>query len=968
MIPVLILIRPLDLYTGQRVDIRLGSAADAAALGMDGKPWEPAIARRPRIAQDLMSADLDGKFKLAAADFVISMNLLSRIRDVNRLHFPGASVIIYRATDLAMSRSPVEFKGIVRTAPYDRDTQRLTINAQVDRSRIDKPLLTREFTGGGGADGEAAVRGVLKPFGAGYNESIEWVLFDTVNNIGMLDGYGNLRTVHRALEALNDLGPPVRDYPTYAALAAGLRAKEVVPGRWATCIAEGMVGLGAPPVGRITFVASFALNRSGAIMKQALSVQLGLPDTDIDLDAFDLLDVSMNREVRYHTTSQIQVSDLIEALAWPINATPLITAQNQIAITRATLSAPVATLIRGGSNPTVTDWRTAEPIEPVYRIVYRACRPGVVLSNEEVNYVDDLIDRGLYSPTEVYRAGNLVWLADKSQWLYRNATPAAGHMPPSTKAPDAAGNVSDEWWFRRQRASTAVDLAYASGETLESLKPRQAGADVTGENTAHDTAFVGGIPTQEVLDTIEAVVSDGILSPPEKSVAIVQFDDQKAKMKALNDRFIALGSPADIAPYRDAAVTAFNKLDTYLHVTLVPSIDAVSSDTPIDGAVYRQTWREAVGAINEYLAAITGRPGKDAPLVLTQWSIDGVSNWHANFFGADAYYRQSNDGGVTYGPAVKGVGEDGFVGADGLSATHVFRRSPTVPATPLRDSGNPPPGWSDGPPAGTDFLWMSKATYRLTAQVADWSAPQRISGEPGLNAPLIKTQWSINGVDGWHDNYFGADKFYRQSNDGGATYGPAIQGVGEGGAGADGTNESIIFKRSETVPPTPPTNVGDPPPGWSDGPPDGEAFLWLSKARFRAGVQLVPWSTPQRISGPEGKKGDNSTVPGPPGRPAVVFYQDAVPVGPIEGDTWVTMTVPKTWRQYRGGVWSPMLGAVAGFDLLTAKQIAVDDLASLTANIGFLVSYNGQGGRVERDGNGTRVYSNSGRLRSKSGF
>jgi hypothetical protein len=53
---------------------------------------------------------------------------------------------------------------------------------------------------------------------------------------------------------------------------------------------------------------------------------------------------------------------------------------------------------------------------------------------------------------------------------------------------------------------------------------------------------------------------------------------------------------------------------------------------------------------------------------------------------------------------------------------------------------------------------------------------------------------------------------------------------------------------------------------------------------------------------------------------------------------------------------------------ITADRLSVVSLSALTANIGFLVSYNGQGGRVERDGNGTRIYGNNGVLRVKIGF
>lgn len=61
-----------------------------------------------------------------------------------------------------------------------------------------------------------------------------------------------------------------------------------------------------------------------------------------------------------------------------------------------------------------------------------------------------------------------------------------------------------------------------------------------------------------------------------------------------------------------------------------------------------------------------------------------------------------------------------------------FRRSPTLPATPI---GENPVGWSDGPPAGTDPLWMSRAVKSVNtgAIVTDWTTPVRFDG----NNPII---------------------------------------------------------------------------------------------------------------------------------------------------------------------------------------------------------------------------------------
>ncbi|MBW6531932.1 hypothetical protein KZ820_14415 [Sphingomonas sp. RRHST34] len=154
-----------------------------------------------------------------------------------------------------------------------------------------------------------------------------------------------------------------------------------------------------------------------------------------------------------------------------------------------------------------------------------------------------------------------------------------------------------------------------------------------------------------------------------------------------------------------------------------------------DPLFFRAALASATPRINDltFIAyAATGQPGASAPLVRVQWSINGVDNWHDNYFGADVYQRQSNDGGVTWGPAYRVVGENGTVGTDGTFASFVFKRSTTVPAAPLDNSGNPPTGWTDAPPAGTDFLWQSKATFRAATQLSSWSAPVRISGEDGF--------------------------------------------------------------------------------------------------------------------------------------------------------------------------------------------------------------------------------------------
>src|SRR3546814_11926008 len=92
------------------------------------------------------------------------------------------------------------------------------------------------------------MRGVLKPAGFGTMENIEPVWFDTTRWIGCIDGYGNTTAIPKLMEGLDDRGAAVANYASYTALAAAIDTGVVAPGPWATCVAAGLGGPGAPPV------------------------------------------------------------------------------------------------------------------------------------------------------------------------------------------------------------------------------------------------------------------------------------------------------------------------------------------------------------------------------------------------------------------------------------------------------------------------------------------------------------------------------------------------------------------------------------------------------------------------------------------------------------------------------------------------------------------------------------------------
>lgn len=480
----LIEISPWSRSGEAREVIRIADGPTPGTYGLGDVRWDAAVKARPTISMDVSSPRLDGGLRAGRASFVIAIGNL-RSCNYKDLFFRSAPVRIYATSSENFSTATTEFQGRIVNARESSDGSALTVDCQVWTSDIERPLLVNEFSGFGGIEGDISLRGTLRPAGFGINENIPPVWFDLTDNIGQIDGYANTLAITRLMEGASDFGPAFADYPTYAQLKAAIAGGTVKEGRWATCIADGLIGLGAPPVGLITINAQFGSNRVGQICRRILTAHAGISPTFVDEAAFNAVDAAVNRPVHYWTKTQRTVQDLFEKLARSANCTPLVTLQGMVSITRAVASAPIGTIdCSGALAPRVKKREYAALTAPYWQIKARASRPASVLTFDQVNYADNLVDRGLYGSAIIYRQGNIVWLKDGSQWLYINDTPSAGYPPP-------VGSVSNDYWQNMQRPTRASDIAYDSGELVEALKPAQAGADKTALNTSANTAQVG---------------------------------------------------------------------------------------------------------------------------------------------------------------------------------------------------------------------------------------------------------------------------------------------------------------------------------------------------------------------------------------------------------------------------------------------------------------------------------------------
>lgn len=629
MKPLLAYIQPRVAAGGARTDIRVATGGSGPAAGLGGYQWDAAIVRRPRMSIELLSPTIDGKVSLGRADFVIN---LGRVRQYNlprTLYWLGAPVTIYDASTLDLATAPIEFTGYVRQSAYDLETDQLTLNLEVSAQALDKPVLFNEFTGAGGLLGDASLKGHLQPAGFGSVQNVEPVWFDLTRNIGMIDGYGNTTAIGALFEGGSDFGARVADYADYATLAARIDDKTVAPGRWATCVAYGLVGLGAPPVRPITVDATFGSNRIGAIIQRLMTTHAGISTDSIDTAAFTALDAAVNRPAHHWMNQQRQVQDLIETMAASCNATPLMTFQGKFSITRVFGGTNVATIDRlAGGSPRITKWRVLDPDAPTWRMRARAARPGVTLDIDQILYADTIVDRGVYATATDYRQGNLVWNAAGAQFLYINATPGHGNAPP------VAPTTSNAYWQQTKQAPAAADLYYADGTPIENLKPAQIASDKTSTNTA--AAIAGQAATATSSDF--SVVT-GATKPADGATNDLGLYSAEATMVINGNNVSATGN---LALSKNAYSTKGLVGSAIVTGRLVGSAEAIFGLTTTrppggGGAGFRYSFYRSGTGVYAYEV---GGPDGNIPQTLTTSASDS-DVWSIAYDGVRAYYYRN---------------------------------------------------------------------------------------------------------------------------------------------------------------------------------------------------------------------------------------------------------------------------------------------------------------------------------------
>lgn len=209
------------------------------------------------------------------------------------LGWSGRPITLFRGEPGAARSSFVQvFQGAVDGLTPSES--QVSLRLRTREALLERPLQSLLYAGTGGKEGGSDLVGKRKPLAYGRNFNVPAVLVDAPNLVFQ---------VHEGqteeIQAVRDRGVPLvidADYPTYTDLLAAMIAN----GECATCLAEGLVRLGAANAGTVTVdlkgdASGGYVETAAGIIRRIVTTRLDTvnlvdPD-DLEIAAFDQLDL-----------------------------------------------------------------------------------------------------------------------------------------------------------------------------------------------------------------------------------------------------------------------------------------------------------------------------------------------------------------------------------------------------------------------------------------------------------------------------------------------------------------------------------------------------------------------------------------------------------------------------------------------------------------------------------------------------
>lgn len=456
--PSFITLNPIDPGTDTRVTVRLCASQDPAHTGAAGQIWWPAIVVQPVLQSRFFDGDFTSGVDAGSASAEISLVVLQasgQFPRVERYDWAGATATIQRIT----TAGTLADVAVMRVESFASEQMRLALRLASSQDLLETDVLSATYAGTTGIEGGADLKGRVKPWVFGRAVNVEPVFIDQIDNVFQVSGYGPVQAISAVYERGASFGASIGNFASYAALVAA----NIPEGRWGTCLAQGLIRLGAPPAGVITCDVDGDntdgfLRRTGAIIG-SIAARRGL-SANISAASLAALDAAVPRNVNIVLAEQISFLELVQRMVAPCNAVPGIDALGRLIASRVTIGTASITLdAQGREMPPVLGMARQNTSAPYKRIQIGAARSWRVHSLDEIAFFSDLIDRGAYDAATVYREGDIVTSPDKSRWLYVNLTPGSGNAPPTWPT------ASDAFWANLEPPLAPSAIGLEAGAT-----------------------------------------------------------------------------------------------------------------------------------------------------------------------------------------------------------------------------------------------------------------------------------------------------------------------------------------------------------------------------------------------------------------------------------------------------------------------------------------------------------------------
>ncbi|MBK6800371.1 MAG: hypothetical protein IPG83_02470 [Novosphingobium sp.] len=698
--------------------------------------------------------------------------------DIDTYAWAGAPITIY--AEEPGTAWPWTTRFIGKVASFGRDRQVLTLGARVDIEPFQKDVLTQVYGGGGGAEGGADIKNKPKPLALGWAMNVEPVPVDATNSVYQFSAYGAIEAVTTLYERGSDFGASVGDYADYTALVAA----SIPPGRWGTCLASGMVRLGAPAYGVITGdikghkVGATTPRLTGAIIN-ALATISGVSSGDIETSTLTTLDSDVPYNINLVLADQITFLDIARRLALPCNYQAGISLGGKLFVTKPSFSISETLTLdtRGRALPLVTDSKQVEVSPPYYRTVMGANRAWRVHSADEIAYAVVPNPRGDYASGTTYREGDIVTSPDGSTWIYIATTAGSGNAPPSWPT------TSNAYWDNMTGPSDVAYTAYLTNEsatvsadssgTVSSFTPAsgsmillEAGDPVASGVTysvATSSNLTISINSSTGSYTVSAMAADTGTATLRATYSGKTFDKvytlSKVRAGATGATGSAGASGADAKTltlisdrqtiFYDAAGSASPSTQTTTFTTNKQNTTATVNWSITDAAGVART------PVTSYLSASTGNSVTmtEAQFASARNSTSGVIIT-ASLTDGTTITDKISVVRVSTG-ATGSAGSNGTNGTNGLNnaTVYLYQRAASSPSAPSGTftytfatsvlSGGTPGSWTQAVPANDgNPLWVIAAvasanTATDSIAAAEFSSPVIDSGA-GLNQAVVR--------------------------------------------------------------------------------------------------------------------------------------------------------------------------------------------------------------------------------------